>query len=138
MGSHLEALVRQLGGCELIFGVDNDVENAVARFADEMLVLPDQRIEVLGAAENENLQLLFRDELLQVSVHGAQTDARQTLAHLVVDLVRGRMRFVVFNGIPDDFKLPSISRLYACFGHDYAARSSASDFCTSGRSVTLA
>jgi hypothetical protein len=48
------------------------------------------------------------------------------------------MRFVVFNGVPDDFKLPGISRLYACFRHDYAARSSASDFCTSGRSVTLA
>jgi hypothetical protein len=48
------------------------------------------------------------------------------------------MRLIVLDGVPNDFKLLGISRLYACFSHDYAAKSSASDFCTSGASVTLA
>ncbi len=138
MRSHLETFVRQFSGLEIVFRVDNDVENTVTRLADEMLVAPDQGIEVLRPPKDQDLELVVGHKFLQIAVHRAQADVGQALAYLVVDLVRRRMRLVVLDGVPNNFKLSGIPRLYAFFGHGYAAKSSANDFCTSGESTTLA
>jgi hypothetical protein len=136
MGGNFESFVRQFGGLELVFRIDDPIEYAVTSLADEMLVPPDQRIEMLRAPEDENPQFFICNQFLQIAVNRAETDVGELLAHLVVDLVRGRVRLVALNRIPDNFELSCVSRLCARFRHGYAAKSSAKDFCTSGVKAT--
>lgn len=130
MRRHLEAFVGQFGGFDLFLTVEQNVVNAIAAFADEMLMPFHKRIEVLRASAHQDLKSLVDDQFLQVAINRPKADARQFLADLFVNLVRRRMRFIILDGLPDNLKLFSSSRLFSRF-HSQFARSSARDFCTS-------
>jgi hypothetical protein len=49
MGSNRKSLMTQLGGKETLVGVKQDIINLVALFANKVLVLRHQRVEVLRA-----------------------------------------------------------------------------------------
>src|SRR4030095_13211154 len=138
MGSHLETFVRQFGGLYLFLAIEQDVINAVAAFADEMLMPLHQRIEMLRAPAHQNLKSLIGDQFLQVTINCSETDARHFLAYLFVNLIRRRMRLIILDSVPDNFKLFGFSRLFSRFGHSRFARSSARDFCTSRARTALA
>lgn len=137
MGGDFETFVRQLGRLEIVFRIDDHIEHAVTSFADEVLMPTDERIEMLRAPEDENLKFFVGNQFLQIAVNRAETDVGQLFAHLIIDLIRGRVRLVALNGMPNNFELPCVSRLCARFRHGYAAKSSAKDFCASGVNATL-
>ena len=91
MGGNFETFVRQFGGLELVFRIDDHIEHAVTNFADEVLMPPDERIEMLRAPEDENLKFFIGNQFLQIAVNRAETDVGQLFAYFIVDLVGGRV-----------------------------------------------
>ena len=130
--SHLEAFVRQLERLDFFLMVDQNVVDPVARLANKVLVPFHQRIEVLRAPAHQDLQLLVRDQLLEVAINRPEADAWEFFPHPLVDLIGSRVRLVVPDRVPDDFELFGLPRLFARLGHDQATKSSARDFCASG------
>ena len=57
MRCHGEALFGKLCRANFSLSVDQHIEDAIAHFADEVLMALHQRIEVLGASEHQYLQL---------------------------------------------------------------------------------
>jgi len=115
---HSEAFVGEFGRRDLSLMIDHHVENPIAVLTDEMLVAPNQRIEMLCPAEHQHLQFIIGHEFLQIAVNGAETDAGQLFPHSIVDLIGGGMRRVVFDSAPDQFALLGISGLTAPLGHN--------------------
>jgi len=111
--SHFEAFVGQLERLDFFLAVEQDVVDPVAGFADKMLMALDQRIEVLRAPAHEHLQLLIRDQLLQVAIDRPETDVRQFFSDPVVNLIGGRVRLVVPDRVPDDFCASGVSTVRA-------------------------
>jgi len=56
--------------------LEHDIVDPIAYFTDKMLMLLYQRIEMLRSAAHQDLQLLIGNQLLQVPVDCAETDAR--------------------------------------------------------------
>jgi len=56
MRCHSEALFEKLCWPDISLGFDENVEDTIANFADKMLIALDQRIEMLEAAEHQDLQ----------------------------------------------------------------------------------
>jgi hypothetical protein len=138
VGGDGESFVRKFRRRDLSLRFDENVIDAVASLADKVLVVLRQRVEVLGTAQCQHLQLTVANELLQVSVNGSETNVGKIFANLGVNLVRGGMGGVVFNGFPDNLQLfcVSSSSVHGC--ECYAARSSIKDFLVSESSGTLA
>ena len=129
---YFESLVRQFDGLNLSLVIDQHVVNTITALADKMLVPFDQRIEMLRTPAHQYLKLLIGDQFLQIAVNRSKTNIRQFFAYPIVNLIRGRMRFIVLDGVPDDFKLPGGSCFFPLLRHLQAARSSARDCCASG------
>jgi len=115
---HSEAFVGEFRRRDLSLMIDHHIENPIAVLTDEMLVAPNQRIEMLRPAEHQHLQFIIGHEFLQIAVNGAETDAGQLLPHSIVDLIGGGMRRVIFNSMPDQFELLGISGLTAQLSHN--------------------
>jgi len=113
-----EAFVGKFGRRELSLVIDLHVEDPIAALADEMLVAPNQWIEMLRSPEHQHLEFIIGHQFLQIAVNGAETDARRLFPHPIVDLIGGGMRGVVFDGVPDQLELLGISGLTAQLGHD--------------------
>ena len=56
-----EAFVRQLGWLDFTLAIDQHVEDLIAPLTDKMLMPFDQRIEMLRAADHQDLQLVVGD-----------------------------------------------------------------------------
>ena len=76
-----------------------------------MLVRPHERIEVLCASESQHLQFAFTDKLLQITVDGCQADVWQLATDFEKNLIRGGMRSLILDGLPNHFQLFGISLL---------------------------
>ena len=76
-----------------------------------MLVRPHERIEVLRAPESQHLQFAFTDKLLQIPVDSCQADVWQSATDFEKNLIRGGMRGLILDGLPNYFKLFGISLL---------------------------
>ena len=76
MRGHSEPFVGQLDRLDFSLILEHDIVDPIAYFANKMLMLLDQRIEMLRPAAHQDLQLLIRNQLLQVPVNCAETDAR--------------------------------------------------------------
>lgn len=126
---YFETFVRQLGRFDLFVTVDQHIENAVATLADEVLMTLNQRIEMLRPAEHQHLQPVVGNQLLQIAIYGAQTDARGFLAHPIVNLIGCWVSLIVLNGKPNQLELLGISRWTAPMSHRYPTKSAANEFC---------
>jgi hypothetical protein len=58
-----------------------NVENLIAIFADEMLMLGDKRVEMLSPTDSHHLQPSLAYKFLKVSVNRSQTDVGERTAH---------------------------------------------------------
>ena len=76
-----------------------------------MLVRVHERIEVLCARESQHLQFAFTDKLLQIPVDSCQADVWQSATDFEKNLIRGGMRGLILDGLPNHFKLFGISLL---------------------------
>ena len=76
MRGHFETLVGQLDRLDFSLILEHNIVDPIAYFTDKMLMLLYQRIEMLRSAAHQDLQLLIRNQLLQVPVNCAETDAR--------------------------------------------------------------
>ena len=76
MRGHFETLVGQLDRLDFSLILEDDIVDPIAYFANKMLMLLDQRVEMLRPAAHQDLQLLIRNQLLQVPIYCAETDAR--------------------------------------------------------------
>ena len=61
MRSHFESFIGQLDRCYFFLRIDQHIEYPGAALANEMLVALDQRIEMLRAADHQDLQLVVGD-----------------------------------------------------------------------------
>ena len=61
MGGHFESFIGQLDRCYLFVRIDHEIEYPGAALAKEMLVALDQRVELLRAADHQDLQLVVGD-----------------------------------------------------------------------------
>lgn len=113
MRGYLKSFVRQFDGSYLFLVIDQNIINAIAVFANEMLMPFHQRIEMLRTATHEYLQFLLGNEFLQIPINRSEADGRQLLAHPLVNLNRGRMRLVVLDGVPNDVELLGLSYLFS-------------------------
>ena len=136
MGGDLESSVRKSSGFNIVFRVDQNIEDTAALLTNEMLMTFDQRIEMLRASEHQHLELLVSNQFLQITVNGSKADIGQTLAHLTVNLVRSRVGGVISYRFPDDLELPRISWLSIDLRHGHALRSSTKDWRVPG-SITV-
>jgi hypothetical protein len=73
---HSKSFMRQLDRFDVSLILEHDIIDAIAYFANKMLMLLYQRIEMLRSAAHQDLQLLIGHQLLQVPVNCAETDAR--------------------------------------------------------------
>jgi hypothetical protein len=121
----------------LLLCLDENVIDAGASLADKVLVVLDQWIKVLGAAQGQYLEFTVANELLQVSIDGSETNVGKILANLRVDLVSRRMGGVIFYGFPNNLQLFRVSSS-SVHVRIYPARSSISDFLVSGPIRTVA
>jgi len=117
MRGYLEALVRQFDGLDLSLIIDQDIVHAIAALANKMLVALDQRIEVLRTTAHQDLDFFVGDQFLQITINRSQADVRHSLSHPIVNLIRRRMRFVVFEAIPNGLQLLGIPSVFARLRH---------------------
>ena len=134
----LESPVRQSSRFDLVFGVDQNIKNLATLFANEMLMAFDQRIEMLRASQHQHLELFVSDQFLEIAINRAQAHVGQTLAHLIINLIRSWVRFVVLDRLPDNLKLFRVPLLPIHLRHNYAVRSSTKDFWVPGSRTALA
>lgn len=73
---HSKSFMRQLDRFDFPLILEHDIVDPIAYFANKMLMLLYQRIEMLRPAAHQDLQLLIGDQFLQVSVNCPETDAR--------------------------------------------------------------
>ena len=66
-----------------------------------MIVAVHHRIEMLSPSEGQDLEFFFSHQFLKIAVDRAEADVGQRATHLVVDLVGGRVRGVVFHRLPN-------------------------------------
>jgi len=76
MRGHFETLVGQLDRLDFSLILEHNIVDPIAHFANKMLMLLDQRVEMLRPSAHQELQLLIRNPLLQVPVYCDGTDAR--------------------------------------------------------------
>lgn len=120
MGSDRKALVRQGRRKDLFRTIHEDVKYAATFFADKMLMTLDEGVKMLRSPDGQDLQLFFSNELLQIPIDGSQTDVGHFFSDLLVDLVCRRMRSLVFDGLPNNFKLLCLSARLFHFWVPYA------------------
>jgi hypothetical protein len=94
-----------------VMRIEENIVNLIAVFADEMLMLGDERIKVLGAPQGQYLQFTVTHEFLEIPIDRSQTDVRQLPANFQKNLIRSGMGRFVFDGFPDNFQLFGISLL---------------------------
>ena len=138
MGGDLESPVRQSSRRNVVLRIDQNIEYTAALFTDEMLMALDQRIEMLRASQHQHLELFVCDQLLQIAINSTQAHVRQTFAHLIVNLIRSRMRFVVLDRLPNNLQLFRVSWLLIHLRHGYVVKSSTKDCRVSGSMIALA
>ena len=56
---------------------------------------------MLSPSEGQDLEFFFSHQFLKIAVDRAEADVGQRATHLVVDLVGGRVRGVVFHRLPN-------------------------------------
>lgn len=76
MRGDLKPLVWQFDGSYLFLVIDQHIINAIAVFANEMLMPFDQRIEMLRTTPHQYLQLLVGNEFLQIPINCSEADGR--------------------------------------------------------------
>ena len=74
MGSDFESLVRQFDGLDFFLIFEHNVIDAIAAFADEVLVFLHQWIEMLRPAAHQDLQLVIGNQLLQITIDRTQAN----------------------------------------------------------------
>lgn len=115
MGRYFETLMGQFDGLDVALLINQHVINSITRFADKVLMPFDQGIEMLRTTAHQDLELLVGNQLLQVPINGSETYAGQLFSHPIINLIGGRMRLIVLDGIPNDGKLFGCPGLFSWF-----------------------
>ena len=76
---------------------------------------------MLRATPHQDLKFFVGYQFLQVPVNRPKADRRQFLAHLIIDLIGGRMRLILLDGLPDDAQLFGISSLSVPSRHMFSS-----------------